>query len=85
MSEGEPSWENLSQRDGVAILDYVAASTGYRMDDIPVIALSLGGFVAIHAADQRAPQALVLESVFANGRSCTTTRPATASCGSPRA
>lgn len=64
-SEGEASWENLATRDGVAAIDHASAHTGYATEDIPLLALSLGGFVAIHAADERPLQALVLESVFA--------------------
>lgn len=65
-SEGEASWENLHDHDGVAAIDYVSTTTAFASDDIPMVALSLGGFVAIHAVDERPAQALVLQSVFAN-------------------
>lgn len=65
-SEGEASWENLAGADGHAALRYVSEATGVSVDDIPVVALSLGGFVALHTADDLPPRALVLESVFAS-------------------
>lgn len=65
-SDGEASWDALANRDGAAILAYVASARGVPVDTVPVVALSLGGFVAIHAADDAPPHALVLESVFAN-------------------
>lgn len=65
-SDGEASWDALATRDGEAILRYVADTRGVAVDTLPVVALSLGGFVAIHAADDASPRALILESVFAN-------------------
>ena len=66
ISEGEASWENLRNKDGVAAIDHVYDKTGIVSEDVPMIALSLGGFVAIHAVDERPAQALILQSVFAN-------------------
>ena len=65
MSEGTASFEALSG-DGEAILRYVSDATGVPTEDIPVIALSLGGFVALHGVDDAPVSALVLQSVFAN-------------------
>lgn len=67
-SEGEASWENLQGADGHATLRYVSETAGVPISDLPVVALSLGGFVALHTADDLPPRALVLESVFANSQ-----------------
>lgn len=65
VSGGEASWEGLIG-DGAAILRYVSQTTGTPIEQIPVVALSLGGFVALHGALEAPPEAIVLQSVFAN-------------------
>ena len=65
-SEGEATFEQFADVDGVATLDYVAQTSGYATEDTVVVALSIGGFVALHAIEERPAQAAVLQSVFAH-------------------
>ena len=66
MSTGSASYDGLQDLDGQAAIRYVSQTTGYPPNEIPIIATSLGGFVAIHTLDEFPAQALVTEDVFAN-------------------
>ena len=66
MSTGDATYEGLRDQDGHAAIRYVSQTTGYPPNEIPIIALSLCGFVAIHTLDDYPAQALVTEDVFAN-------------------
>lgn len=66
LSEGESTWEGLSSMDGHATVNYVSSETGYAPEEIPWVALSLGGFVSIRTNDEIPAQSIILESVFAS-------------------
>lgn len=66
MSEGESTWEGLSSMDGHATVNYVTAETGYAPEEIPWVALSLGGFVSIRTNDDIPAQSIILEAVFSS-------------------
>lgn len=63
-SEGEPTRDGVLEEDGLAAVQYVSETTGVPPSGIDWIALSLGGAVAIHTADEIAARAIVLENVF---------------------
>lgn len=63
-SEGEPDRDGVLEEDGLAAVRYVAETTGYAPDEIVWVALSLGGAVAIHTADEIDARGIVLENVF---------------------
>ncbi len=68
-SEGEATWDGLATQDGVATVNYVSEQTGYAPEEIPWVALSLGGFVSLKTNEHIPAQSIILESVFANADS----------------
>ena len=64
MSEGEVSRGGQAELDGQATVDYVHDTTGVPMEQIPWVALSIGGFVTLSANNDRPAQALILENVY---------------------
>ncbi|NCG21372.1 MAG: hypothetical protein GWP91_20370 [Rhodobacterales bacterium] len=68
-SEGVTTWKGLAELDGPATVDYVVAETGYAPEEIPWVALSLGGFVSLKTNEQIAAQSILIESVFSDSDS----------------
>lgn len=65
-SEGTPSYEGVIEQDGLAAVQYVAATKGVDPATIPWIGHSLGASVASHTNDEIDAQSVVLESMFAS-------------------
>jgi fermentation-respiration switch protein FrsA (DUF1100 family) len=63
-SDGEPTRDGILEEDGLAAVAWVAEQTGVDPADIPWVALSLGGAVAIHTADEIANGGMLLESTL---------------------
>lgn len=66
LAAGEPTREGILEEDGRAAAEYLADQTGLSASEIPWIALSLGGAIAIHTNDEIDAAAIVLESTFAS-------------------
>lgn len=66
-SEGTPTHDGVIA-DGAAAIAFVEDATGLTTDRIAFHGLSLGGFVAIHNADDYPPRTLVTEDMFASGQ-----------------
>ena len=67
MSDGEPDFDGV-MADGVAAIDYVTTTTALGPESIVFHGLSLGGSVAVHAADDLPPKVLITEDMFASGQ-----------------
>lgn len=65
-SEGSPTYDGVVEQDGLAAVDYVAATTGLDPSEIPWMGHSLGACIATHTSDEIAAQSIVLESMFAS-------------------
>lgn len=64
-SQGKPSTQHIMQ-DGEAAFAWVIDSLGYAPSDVIVYGVSLGCTVAVHLADTRSFDRLVLQSGFAS-------------------
>ena len=64
-SEGEPSLDGLEE-DGRAAVLYAAETHAVEPAELSLLGLSLGGAVAIRAAQDHPPRVLITEDTFAN-------------------
>ena len=67
-SEGEPSHDGVIA-DGRAAVELVMAEEGLESEDLGIVGLSLGGFVATHVSLDHPPGALITHDMFADANS----------------